>query len=51
MCQKWGVITACTVAIHNKGELFALRFLVGAAEAFVQGGVFCWFPILLRHGN
>ncbi|KAJ5984538.1 hypothetical protein N7481_006637 [Penicillium waksmanii] len=36
----WGAITASTVAIHNKGELFALRFLIGAAEAFVQGGVF-----------
>ncbi|KAJ5414610.1 hypothetical protein N7509_001237 [Penicillium cosmopolitanum] len=36
----WGAITASTVAIQNKGELFALRFLIGAAEAFVQGGVF-----------
>lgn len=36
----WGAVTTATVAIHDKGELFALRFLIGAAEAFVQGGVF-----------
>lgn len=39
--SQWGALTAITVTIHNKGELFALRFLIGAAEAFVQGGVFC----------
>ncbi|CAJ2512058.1 Uu.00g076830.m01.CDS01 [Anthostomella pinea] len=36
----WGFLTAITVVIKNHGQLLALRFLIGAAEAFVQGGVF-----------
>ncbi|CAM1506002.1 Fc.00g116390.m01.CDS01 [Cosmosporella sp. VM-42] len=36
----WGSFTAITVVIKNHGELLAFRFLIGAAEAFVQGGVF-----------
>ncbi|GAD96988.1 pantothenate transporter, putative [Paecilomyces variotii No. 5] len=36
----WGMFTAVTVAIHNKAQLLALRLLIGAAESFIQGGVF-----------
>ncbi|KAI0882301.1 putative pantothenate transporter [Annulohypoxylon maeteangense] len=36
----WGVLTALTVLAKNSGQLLAIRFLVGAAESFVQGGVF-----------
>ncbi|KAI1340036.1 MFS general substrate transporter [Xylariaceae sp. FL0016] len=36
----WGFVTAITVLIKNKAELLVVRFLIGGAEAFVQGGVF-----------
>ncbi|KAF4762116.1 hypothetical protein N7455_001423 [Penicillium solitum] len=36
----WGAITAATVSIKNTTQLLVIRFLVGVAEAFVQGGVF-----------
>ncbi|KAI1475625.1 MFS general substrate transporter [Daldinia eschscholtzii] len=36
----WGFLTVMTVLISNSGQLLLLRFLIGAAEAFVQGGVF-----------
>ncbi|KAF3057119.1 hypothetical protein GL218_06034 [Daldinia childiae] len=36
----WGFLTVMTVFISNNGQLLALRFLIGAAESFVQGGVF-----------
>ncbi|KAI1383860.1 putative pantothenate transporter [Hypoxylon trugodes] len=36
----WGFVTVMTVLIKNNTQLLALRFLIGAAEAFVQGGTF-----------
>ncbi|KAI0837111.1 putative pantothenate transporter [Hypoxylon sp. FL0890] len=36
----WGFLTAMTVLAKNGGQLLAIRFLIGGAEAFVQGGVF-----------
>ncbi|KAI0602374.1 putative pantothenate transporter [Biscogniauxia sp. FL1348] len=36
----WGFLTMMTVLIQNQAGLLVLRFLIGAAEAFVQGGVF-----------
>ncbi|KAH8879326.1 MFS general substrate transporter [Thozetella sp. PMI_491] len=36
----WGLITALTVFVKTPGQLLAVRFLVGMAEAFVQGGAF-----------
>ncbi|KAI1136002.1 putative pantothenate transporter [Hypoxylon sp. FL0543] len=36
----WGFLTAMTVLAKNGGQLLALRFLIGGAESFVQGGVF-----------
>ena len=33
----WGLFTTCVVAAHSLGALMALRFLTGAAEAFIQG--------------
>ncbi|KUJ07763.1 MFS general substrate transporter [Mollisia scopiformis] len=36
----WGVFTTVSVAMTNRSQLMALRFLIGAAEAFIQGAVF-----------
>ncbi|KAI5925986.1 putative pantothenate transporter [Camillea tinctor] len=36
----WGFLTTMTVLIQNQAGLLVLRFLIGAAEAFVQGGLF-----------
>ncbi|KAI2604022.1 MFS general substrate transporter [Hypoxylon fragiforme] len=36
----WGILTVLTVLVKNSGGLLGLRFLIGGAEAFVQGGVF-----------
>ncbi|KUL91331.1 hypothetical protein ZTR_01835 [Talaromyces verruculosus] len=36
----WGALTAASVSIQNTSELLVLRFFIGIAEAFVQGGVF-----------
>ncbi|KAI1079059.1 putative pantothenate transporter [Whalleya microplaca] len=38
--MMWGFLTAITVLISNSAQLLALRFLIGGAEAFVQGGTF-----------
>ncbi|KAI1375289.1 putative pantothenate transporter [Hypoxylon crocopeplum] len=38
--MTWGFLTAMTLLVTNSGSLLALRFLIGGAEAFVQGGVF-----------
>ena len=38
---QWGLFTTLTVLVKTPGQLAAMRFLVGAAEAFVQGGAFC----------
>ncbi|CAK7207189.1 hypothetical protein SEUCBS139899_009997 [Sporothrix eucalyptigena] len=36
----WGLFTMLSVVIHTTSALLALRFLIGFAEAFVQGAVF-----------
>ncbi|KAL5089021.1 hypothetical protein Trisim1_006164 [Trichoderma cf. simile WF8] len=36
----WGLFTVLTVLVKTSGQLIAIRFLIGAAEAFVQGGAF-----------
>ncbi|CAK7224657.1 hypothetical protein SBRCBS47491_005624 [Sporothrix bragantina] len=36
----WGLFTALSVVIHTTAALLAMRFLIGVAEAFVQGAVF-----------
>ena len=33
----WGIFTTCIVAAKTLGTLMALRFLTGAAEAFIHG--------------
>ncbi|KAK7888347.1 hypothetical protein LTR67_008693 [Exophiala xenobiotica] len=38
--MMWGVFTACHVVANTYGTLMGLRFLVGVAEAFLEGGVF-----------
>lgn len=40
-CVQWGVLTVLTILVKSSGQLIAMRFLIGAAEAFVQGGAFC----------
>lgn len=45
--MAWGLVTACTVAIHSYAELMVIRVFVGISEAFVQGAVFYlsfWYP-------
>lgn len=37
----WGTVTALTVKVKTTAQLLALRFLVGTAEAFIQGAVLC----------
>ncbi|KAL6890523.1 MFS general substrate transporter [Trichoderma evansii] len=36
----WGILTVLTILVKSSGQLIAMRFLIGAAEAFVQGGAF-----------
>ncbi|KAI2469786.1 putative pantothenate transporter [Annulohypoxylon bovei var. microspora] len=36
----WGILTALTVLAKNSTQLLVIRFFIGGAEAFVQGGVF-----------
>ncbi|OTA98910.1 hypothetical protein M426DRAFT_98002 [Hypoxylon sp. CI-4A] len=36
----WGFLTAMSVLVKNSGQILGLRFLIGAAESFVQGGTF-----------
>src|SRR5579872_7083432 len=44
----WGVLSAATGFIHNAGEFYLLRFLLGLAEAGLFPGVMyylgLWFP-------
>lgn len=35
----WGAVTACQAAVKNKAGLYALRFLLGAAEAGMYPGM------------
>lgn len=39
-CQ-WGLFTILSVVTNSYSSLMALRFLVGIAEAFTNGAVFC----------
>jgi MFS transporter, ACS family, tartrate transporter len=49
---SWGVLSALTALVWNATSFYALRFLLGAAEAgFFPGIIFylaCWFPAHLR---
>lgn len=44
----WSIVSACTATVHNYGQLIAVRFLLGLAEApFFPGAMFllsCWYP-------
>ncbi|KIW92662.1 uncharacterized protein Z519_06509 [Cladophialophora bantiana CBS 173.52] len=45
--MAWGMVTACTVAVHSYASLMVIRVFVGVCEAFVQGAVFYlsfWYP-------
>jgi len=50
----WGVISSAMFLIHSAGMLYALRFLLGAAEAgFFPGVIYylrSWFPAESRAG-
>ncbi|KAH8889447.1 high-affinity nicotinic acid transporter [Thozetella sp. PMI_491] len=35
----WGIVTACTAAVQNKDQLYALRFLLGLFEAGMFPGI------------
>ena len=45
VCQ-WGLFTLLSVVTNTYSSLMALRFLIGVAEAFTQGAVFCRFSLL-----
>lgn len=47
----WGILTAITVVAKNSAQLLVLRFFIGAAESFVQGGVFCMFTQLMKNSS
>ncbi|TIC96946.1 putative tartrate transporter [Colletotrichum higginsianum] len=36
---SWGIVTACTAAVHNLGGLYACRFLLGLTEAGMFPGI------------
>jgi MFS family permease len=48
----WGIVTACTALVQGQASLFAMRFLLGAAEAGFFPGVLLyltyWFPAAYR---
>ncbi|WP_228893304.1 MFS transporter [Pseudoduganella aquatica] len=48
----WGIVTACTAMVQGQASLFAMRFLLGAAEAGFFPGVLLyltyWFPAAYR---
>src|SRR4051812_35414915 len=48
----WGIFTALTVFVHTEWQFYALRFLVGAAEAGFAPGILyymtLWFPSAYR---
>lgn len=51
---SWGLISAATSMVHSPGAFYALRFLLGVAEAGFFPGVLLyityWFPVR-RHGR
>jgi ACS family tartrate transporter-like MFS transporter len=50
----WGAISSATLLVHSAGSFYALRFLLGAAEAgFFPGVIYYlrgWFPQAARAG-
>jgi MFS family permease len=48
----WGIFTALTVFVHTEWQFYALRFMVGAAEAGFAPGILyymtLWFPSAYR---
>ncbi|KAG0647885.1 putative transporter [Hyphodiscus hymeniophilus] len=36
----WGIFTVCLMKARSYGDLMGLRFLIGSAEAFLEGSVF-----------
>ncbi|CZR67490.1 uncharacterized protein PAC_17389 [Phialocephala subalpina] len=46
----WGAFTTVSIAMKNRAQLMALRFLIGAAEAFVQGAVF-YLSFFYKYGE
>lgn len=50
----WGAISSAMCLVHSAGSFYALRFLLGAAEAgFFPGVIFYlrrWFPAVARAG-
>jgi MFS family permease len=48
----WGLVSACTAFVQGQNSLFAMRFLLGAAEAGFFPGVVLyltyWFPAAYR---
>ncbi|MYS85151.1 MFS transporter [Embleya scabrispora] len=44
----WGAVTMATAAVHNVGQLYAMRILLGFAEAGLAAGILLyltgWFP-------
>jgi len=51
---SWGLISAAAAMVHSAGAFYALRFLLGVAEAGFFPGVLLyityWFPVR-RHGR
>ena len=49
---SWGVISACMIFVHGTSSFYALRFLLGLAEAgFFPGVIFyltLWYPSKMR---
>src|SRR4051812_14076410 len=48
----WGIFTTLTVFVHTEWQFYALRFMVGAAEAGFAPGILyymtIWFPSAFR---
>jgi MFS family permease len=49
---SWGVLSACMVFVRGEWSFYAMRFILGMAEAgFFPGIIFylvCWFPAVYR---
>ena len=37
----WGLLACCFSAVQNPAQIFALRFLLGAAESGTMPGMWC----------
>jgi len=36
---SWGIVTACTAAVHNRKDLIAIRALLGIFEALIYSAL------------